>query len=106
MSSTERAPIAVVAWERNRLDIFGLGDDRQMFHKAFDGRQWLPSPTGWEALGGSFTSPPAVAAWAPNRLDIFGLGGDRQMFHKAFDGRQWLPSPTGWEALGGKFSSP
>jgi hypothetical protein len=57
MSSTERAPIAVVAWERNRLDIFGLGDDRQMFHKAFDGRQWLPSPTGWEALGGKFSSP-------------------------------------------------
>jgi hypothetical protein len=95
----------VVAWGPNRLDIFGLGTDNQMFHKYWDGHAWGPSPTGWEALGGEFNSPPAVVAWGPNRLDIFGLGTDNQMFHKYFNGA-WGPSPTGWEALGGEFDSP
>jgi nucleoid-associated protein YgaU len=43
-----------VAWGPNRLDIFGLGTDNQMFHKAWTGSAWHPSPTNWEALGGKF----------------------------------------------------
>jgi len=95
---------AVASWGPNRLDIFGLGTDNQMFHKAWNGA-WHPSPTGWEPLGGVFNSPPAVASWGPNRLDIFGLGTDNQMFHKAWNGA-WHPSPTDWEPLGGVFNQP
>jgi V8-like Glu-specific endopeptidase len=95
----------VESWGPDRLDIFGLGTDRQMFHKAWD-NGWHPSPTGWEPLGGAFASPPAVVAWGPNRLDIFGLGMDRQMYHKAWDGTRWHPSPLGWEPLGGIFATP
>jgi hypothetical protein len=98
--------IAVASWGANRLDIFGLGTNNEMFHKAWNGSAWLPSPAGWEALGGVFDSPPAVASWGPNRLDIFGLGTNNEMFHKAWNGSAWLPSATGWEALGGKFDSP
>ncbi len=66
--------VAVNSWGANRLDIFGLGTDDQMYHKAWDGSEWLPSVTGWEAVGGGFNSPPAVVSWSANRLDIFGLG--------------------------------
>ena len=45
-----------------------------MYHKAWDGAAWRPSPLDWERLGGVFAVPPAVAAWGQNRLDIFGLG--------------------------------
>ena len=98
--------IAAVAWGPDRLDVFGLGTSNEMFHKAWNGSAWLPSLTGWEALGGTFNSPPAVASWGANRLDIFGLGTNSKMFHKAWNGRAWLPSPTGWNALGGTFNSP
>jgi hypothetical protein len=98
--------IATVAWGSNRLDIFGLGTDNQMYHKAWDGNAWLPSLTDWEPLGGVFNSPPAVASWGSNRLDIFGLGTDNQMYHKAWNGNAWLPSVDGWDALGGVFNSP
>jgi hypothetical protein len=37
------SPPAVVSWAPNRLDIFGLGDDRAMYQKTWDGSQWLPS---------------------------------------------------------------
>ncbi|HTG16557.1 MAG TPA: hypothetical protein VK747_15015 [Blastocatellia bacterium] len=96
----------VTSWGNNRLDIFGLGTDNQMFHKAWDGAAWRPSLTGWEPLGGVFASPPAVVSWGNNRLDIFALGTDNQMFHKSWDGAAWRPSLTGWEPLGGVFTSP
>ena len=46
--------ISVASWGANRLDIFGLGGDNQMYHKAWDGNNWWPSLTDWEALGGFF----------------------------------------------------
>jgi hypothetical protein len=95
-----------VSWGPNRLDIFGLGTDNQMYHKAWTGTAWAPSAGGWEPLGGVFNSPPSVVAWGPNRLDIFGLGTDNQMYHKAWTGTAWSPAGTGWEPLGGVFSSP
>jgi len=45
---------AVVSWGPNRFDTFGLGLDRGMYHKAWNGA-WLPSPSDWEGLGGTFT---------------------------------------------------
>src|SRR5258707_2391743 len=91
------------SWGGNRLDIFGLGADNQMHHKAWTGNAWWPSPTDWAPLGGNFNSPPAAVAWGPNRLDIFGLGTDNQIYHKAWTSNAWGPS---CEPLGGKFSSP
>jgi hypothetical protein len=46
----------VVSWGKNRIDIFGLGTDMQMFHKAWNGNAWSPSPGGWNPLGGTFTT--------------------------------------------------
>jgi hypothetical protein len=60
------------------LDIFGLGPGHEMFHKAWNGSEWQPSPTTWDALGGEFSSGPAVASWGTGRLDIFGIGMDGQ----------------------------
>src|SRR5450756_3257355 len=94
--------IASESWAVNRLDIFGLGTNNSMFHKAW-ANAWFPSQAGWEALGGVFNSAPAVVSWGPNRLDIFGLGTDNQMYHKAWTGTAWYPSPTAWEPLGGVF---
>ena len=47
----------VAAWGHNRLDIFGLGMDGAMYHKAWDGSAWQPSPLDWERLGGVFIAP-------------------------------------------------
>lgn len=48
----DTAPI-VASWGNNRTNIFGLGTDKSMYHKAWNGL-WLPSTTSWEALGGAF----------------------------------------------------
>ena len=68
----ERFGLAVASWGPNRLDLFGVGTDGAMYHKAWDGI-WRPSPSGWEHLGGAFTSAPAVVASGSERLDASGL---------------------------------
>jgi hypothetical protein len=88
--ATSRTP-AVVSWGPGRLDIFGLGKDAGLYHKAWSGH-WYPSVTGWEALGGPvkgrFTQP-AVASWGANRLDLFGIGEGYAMHHRAWKGQVW-----------------
>ena len=98
-------PPAVTAFQQGRLDVFGLGADWQLYHKAWTGAGWFPAG-GWDALGGSFLSPPSVVSWGSNRLDIFGLGRQRALYHKSWDPDGWHPSPTDWEPLGGVLTSP
>ena len=91
---------AVASLGQNRLDVFAIGMNTEMYHASYDGNQW----SAWESLGGGFTSTPAVVSWGAGRLDVFALGLDRQMYHKAYGGG-WLPSQTGWDSLGGVFLS-
>ena len=56
-ATTKAAGGWVAAWGNNRLDIFGLGTDGAMYHKAWDGTAWRPSLLDWERLGGIFTAP-------------------------------------------------
>jgi hypothetical protein len=53
-------PPAATAWAENRLDVVGVGNvpgtisevgTFHLFHKAWDGTQWLPSVGDWEELG-------------------------------------------------------
>jgi hypothetical protein len=87
---------AAVSWGSGRLDVFGVGLDGQLYHRAWD-NAW----NDWEPLGGLLTSPPVAVSWGPNRVDIFGLGGDSQMYHKVWNGR-WAE----WAPIGGRFDSP
>ena len=49
---TRKTP-AVASWGPERLDIFALGLDSAMWHKAW-AQGWFPGQTGWEPLGGGF----------------------------------------------------
>jgi ABC-type taurine transport system substrate-binding protein len=90
----------VVAWGSDRLDVFVLGTDRQLYHKWW-GPGWGPSLTGYEAMGGVCTSIPQVVAWGQNRLDVFLTGTDSALYHKWWDGAAWGPAIDGYEYMGG-----
>ncbi len=98
----DRFGLAVASWGPNRLDLFGVGTNGAMYHKAWNGI-WRPSSSGWQHMGGIFTSKPAVVASGSERLDVFGLGTDSSLFHTT-----WAPDTgwTSWEPLGGTFTSP
>jgi hypothetical protein len=92
-------PISSVAWGPNRLDVFGLGMDSEVFHKGWDGAIWAST---WQPLGGVLASSIAAVSRGTNLLDLFGLGEDYSMFHQRWDGKAW----SGWQGLGGVFTSP
>jgi hypothetical protein len=91
--------LAATTWSSDRLDVFGVGADRAIWHRYYaSGSGW----TEWRSLGGVFTSKPAVASWAPGRLDVFGRGTDGALWHTWCDGvncnnNAW----AGWEYMGG-----
>jgi hypothetical protein len=94
---------AGVARGNELLDVFGLGTDFSVWHKAYranaaDGIHWTPD---WESLGGDFSCTPVVLSPDGARIELFGLTSDQSMVHRAFDGSQWGP----WFALGGGFTS-
>lgn len=96
----------VVSWDHDRLDIFVVGSaDGALYHKAWDGSQWLPSATGFDYLGGVVVGNPAAVSWDHDRLDVFVIGTDGALYHKAWDGSAWQPSPLGYDRLGGAFIS-
>jgi hypothetical protein len=92
--------IAAVSWDANRLDIFGIGLDNAVRHKAWNGSAW----TGWEKLDGGFASPLAAVSWGANRLDTFGIAVYNQMYQVQWDGSAWGWANTDWEPLGGAFA--
>ena len=84
---------AAASWGENRLDVFSIGINSQLYHKCWDGQQWKD----WESLGGTCIYTPAAVSWGANRLDVFAIGIDKQVYHKWWDGAKW----NGWESLGG-----
>jgi sialidase-1 len=90
---------AAVSWSNGRVDVFGLGLDRAMYHKSWNGAAW---PTDWERLGGIFTSAASVVSWGLTSL-IFSRGSDFTLRHRAYDGTTWLNE---WQNLGGSLASP
>jgi Repeat of unknown function (DUF346) len=60
---------AVVATGTERLDIFGIGTDTHMYHKAWrGGPDWSPPQLQWDLIGGNFKFPPPTQQ--PAQLDF------------------------------------
>jgi hypothetical protein len=75
---------AVTSWGENRIDVFVQGTDGAVYHKAWDGSQWIPSETDWENLGGGITDSPSAVSWGADRLDVFARGTDGAVYHKFY----------------------
>ena len=106
-----KGPPLAISWGPNRNDIFAVGQDNQLWHKALDGSTWSPSLSGWENLGGnlSFSHPLAAVSRIANRLDVFGVrvedDGSKSLWRKSWNGTSWAPSALGFEQIAGKFST-
>ena len=103
---TSAISLSTVSWGPNRADVFGIGPNKDVLHKFWDGYGWRPSVDTFESLGGHTDSPPTAVAWGPNRLDIFIVGKDQDLLHKYWDGSSWRPSTKDWESLGGRLNPP
>lgn len=102
---TETYALAATTWGENRLDIFGIGPDKDghnaVWHKYWDGSSWNPSNNKLELLGGDFISEPAAVSWGPDRLDVFAIDRQHNLLHRHCDAGYW----SEWEVLGENFAS-
>jgi spore germination protein YaaH len=85
------------SWGPGRLDVFVRGQDKAIWHRAWNGAAW----GGWEFLGGVATASPGVTSPAANRVDVFIRGQDGALWHKWWNGSAW----TQWQSLGGVLTS-
>ncbi|SDM23045.1 Repeat of unknown function [Geodermatophilus siccatus] len=92
---------AAVAPSADRIYLFCVGDDGQMYYKwKIDGQDWLPGHEDWQPLGGRFSGSPAAVARGSRRMDLFALGRDTGVYYKWWDGFEWQPGPLDWVLLG------
>lgn len=97
----DQFPLAVTSWAVDRLDVFGIGQDGELYHKYWDGSVWNPSGDQLERLAPDFefNSGAAAVSWGHNRIDVFAIGAEENMVHIYWDGSQWSEI----EDFGGSF---
>ena len=86
------------------LDVVAQGTNGGYFHKAWNGKAWVPGTGSWDALVGVYLGGPAVVSWGLNRIDVFAEGTDCAYYHQA-----WIGPSSGWQTLelvGGTFDGP
>lgn len=92
--------LSATSWGPARLDIVGVNEAGVLQHKWFDGSNWGPSPTDWEAMGGAWVGGrPQIASTAANRLDLVINDGYGLIRHKEWDGTRWNPAVDQWSSL-------
>lgn len=57
LGGTFNSALDAVSWASNRLDVFGIGEKKQMLHRQSDAGKWMPSNGEWENVGGSHIYP-------------------------------------------------
>jgi len=88
--------LTAVSTTNDRIDLFGRGPDKAIWHSVWDGT-WRKAYRVGQA--GVVASSPTVASWAPGRLDLFGRSPGGHLVHYWSDnsGSSWA-----WEGLGQK----
>jgi hypothetical protein len=60
--------------------VLAPGDDGRLWHRWWDGTEWVP----WEVIAGAPGGVTAVAAsWVGDRLDVYAVGADRSLWYVA-----------------------
>jgi hypothetical protein len=87
-----------VSWSSTRVDLVGIGTDKNVYHKVWTGGwdAWLPltSSSDWKYS-------PSVAAPKADRLWVFAIGTNSHLWARYWTGSAW----SAWGDRGGVFTS-
>ncbi len=78
----------------NRLDIFAIGFDSQLYHKCYENDRLK---FDWTSLGGAIIYPPSAISRDTNLIDVFAIGKTKEIYQKSWNGERW----TDWQSLEG-----
>ena len=95
--------VAGVRTGEERVDIFAVGTDARLWHKARIGRTW---GTEWENLGGHFNSAPKVTVTREGEIAVFGLGPNGTVIHALIKiGTEYSWGDRQWFSDGGEMTA-
>ncbi|TVY83991.1 hypothetical protein LSUE1_G004710 [Lachnellula suecica] len=78
-SALKAAAVAAITLSSNQLSVFQIDSSNALRHKSLSGSSWS---SGWDNLGGRFSSPPAVTSWGSNNMHCMGVGTDKGAWGK------------------------
>jgi hypothetical protein len=88
VQAAQGSPIAVVARDPNKLDVFVIGADGGIYTAAWDQHAANAQWRGWWRITSGqvpLTSSVAAVARDPNKLDVFTIGADGGIYTAAWD---------------------
>ena len=81
----DKCGVAVSAHEDDRLIVFAMGQDQQIYHKYQMPLGNAPTADGftyWSSMGGKFLGGPSVVRDASSKLVLFARGADKGIWMK------------------------
>ncbi|HEX3428333.1 MAG TPA: hypothetical protein VHS36_05965, partial [Candidatus Limnocylindrales bacterium] len=63
------AGVAATSWGEGRIDLFWIGPEGDLLHRASVGGTWRET----ESLGGRPAPTPGVTAWAVDQMQVFAV---------------------------------
>jgi hypothetical protein len=78
------SPPSIASWGPGRVDIFGIGMNKTVLHKHWNGSKWTPDGQNWEDLGGNMNSCVQAVSVKSGRIDLFVLGNENTLRHKVY----------------------
>lgn len=78
--------VASCSWGPGRIDVFGVANSGETWHKSFSGNAW----SGWENLGGVTKLKPSAFSIKPNWVDVVVTGPDQMLYRKTWNGNTWI----------------
>jgi len=85
-------------FDNDHIDIFARGISGKIFHKQFNGSDWLPGSETWNDLGGLCRGPVSVTRLKNGEIHLVITGISGRVFHKYQKNNSW----SDWDNLGGQ----
>ncbi|KAL8714960.1 MAG: hypothetical protein Q9225_006476 [Loekoesia sp. 1 TL-2023] len=94
----------MTSWGANRIDLLLTGSDNGIYHKLWDGKDWIPGATNFDkAIPGTWVGNSVYFSRQPDSIDALAVSTNGKLYHIAYDTKGGWQEPV---SLGGKWVGP
>ena len=92
------------SWGPDRIDLLLTGGDNGIYHKNWDGKNWIPGTTSFnKPISGTWIGDPVYISREPNSIDALAVSTNGKLYHIAYDLKEGWKEPV---SLGGEWLGP
>ncbi|KAL8794962.1 MAG: hypothetical protein Q9195_002544 [Heterodermia aff. obscurata] len=92
------------SWGPDRIDLLLTGGDNGIYHKSWDGKNWVPGIVNFnKPISGTWIGNPVYVSREPNSVDALAVSTNGKLYHIAYDSKEGWKEPV---SLGGEWVGP